>query len=369
MKFNCEGIYLSEAIMRVSKACAAQTTAPILSCVHFAAKNDTLTLTATDGEITIRKSIPAEILEEGEVCVPGRLLADFIKKLETESLSLQTTDGTLRIGYGESASVLQTLPADDFPGLDLDVQEDHFVMTRAAFKDLVAKTAFCCASDDSRPILKGCLVEISENAVTATALDGYRLATCKRSCVSASGNLRIICPARTLNEIARMIPDGDGELTVFVRSGMMMVKMEDTILTSKLYKGDFIDKNTLIPTRFETVVTVKKSALSESIERAAVMVKADRYSLVIFDIGQEQIGVTSASDLGNVRENVKAQTEGKELRIAMNSKYMLESMRAIDGETVRIGFNSAISPLVCTDADEADAVDLTYLILPVRTQG
>ena len=115
MKIICEGIELSDSLMKVVKACATKTTTLILECVKLSAKNDTLTLLATDGEISIRRDIRAEVLEEGAVCVPGKYFADFIKRLENEQITLATDGSQMQITYGEAQSALQTLNADDFP--------------------------------------------------------------------------------------------------------------------------------------------------------------------------------------------------------------------------------------------------------------
>ena len=154
MKFICEGLDLSEALLKVSKACASKTTVAVLECVKVSAYNDVLTLLASDGELSIEKKIKADVLEEGEVCVPGKTFTDFINKLVGTSVSLQTKDSGLEITYGENTTSLQVLPADDFPAIDMNISENNFSIGKKVFKDVIARTVFCCAHDDSRPILK-----------------------------------------------------------------------------------------------------------------------------------------------------------------------------------------------------------------------
>ncbi len=128
MKCVCEGIDLSDAVLKVVKACSSKTTVPVLECVKLSSKNDCLTLSATDGEISIIKTIKAEIYEEGNVCVPGKYFADFIKKLEGVQISLSTEGNKMEIGYADSQTTMQVLSADDFPRIDLDITENSFVM-------------------------------------------------------------------------------------------------------------------------------------------------------------------------------------------------------------------------------------------------
>ena len=219
MKVVCEGIDLSEAVLKVVKACATRTTTPILECIKISAKNDGITLSATDGEISICKKIKAEVYEEGDVCVPGRYFSDFIKKLEGVQITLSADGKKMDIIYADSQTDMQVLSADDFPRIDIDINENSFILKTADLKKFISSTSFCCASDDSRPILKGCQFIIKGNDVSVTSLDGFRLATVKGNVIKSTGDLEIVCPARTLNEIEKMIPDADGETEIFVQIG------------------------------------------------------------------------------------------------------------------------------------------------------
>lgn len=364
MKIICEGIDLSEAILKVIKACASRTTVPVMECIKLSAKNDTITLTATDGEIAIQKKIKAEICEEGEICVPGKFFCDFIKKLETVQITLSANNGKMDIIYADSQTSMQVLSADDFPKVDIEVNDNTVVLKTDELKRLISSTSFCCATDDSRPILKGCQMIIKGGDITVTALDGFRLATATGKVVSSTGDLEIICPARTLNEIEKMLPSDGGETELKIKRGIMLVCVDDTVLTSCLYNGDFINKDNIIPRAFQTTVTVERNILKASIERAALLVRGDRNSLIIMDICQGKILISSNSDLGNVNEPVKADVEGKDLKIAMNSKFITEAINAMQEDELVLSFNTPVQPFICENKQNKEVL---YLILPVRT--
>ncbi len=364
MKIVCEGIALSDALGKVVKACSVRTTNPILETVKLSAENDTLSLLATDGEISILKKIKAEVLEEGAVCVPGKYFAEFIKRLEREQIALQTEESTLRIEYADSQSAVQTLSAEDFPAIDFAIDENKIRLPAKDLKDLIAKTCFCCAQDDSRPVLKGCLVEAQEGSVRFTALDGYRMATCRKNLTAMRGEVRIICPGRTLGEIARMLGADDEEIEICVRKNLLLVEVDDTVLTSRLYEGDFVNVSNIVPREFQTEVIADRAALSESVERASVLARTDKSSVIVFDVKEDKVGITSNTSMGSVDECVKVMTDGKDVTIALNCKYVSDCMNVISDEKVRMRFNGAVSPCVITPAD---GDGFLYLILPVRT--
>ncbi len=362
MKFVCDGITLAEAVQKVSKACAVRTTAPIMECIKISAGNDVVTFLATDGELSIRKTVRAEVFDEGEVCVPGKLFSDFVGKLSGEQVTLSSGEKGVRISYGESGTDMQMMNAEEFPKINLEIGENSFVMKQKALRKIIAETTFCCAQDDSRPVLKGCLLEFGD-VLEITALDGYRLALSKAEILSKSGALGIICPARTLNEISRMLDDEEEEITLYTQGGMLLVENGDVTVVSRLYQGDFIKKENVLPKDFTTVVKVSRTELSESAERAAILIRGDKNNLVTLDIRNGAVKITSASDVGNVAETVRAEIEGKETTISMNAKFLLDALRALEEEVVEMSFNGAVSPFILQNAEKKDSL---YLILPVR---
>ena len=364
MKAVCEGIELSDAVLKVVKACATKTTAPVLECIKISAENDTLTLTATDGEIAIQKSIKSDIMEEGEVCVPGRYFSDFIKKLEDAQITLSADGKKMEIIYADSKTDMSVLSSEDFPKINTDINENNFTLKTADLKRFISSTTFCCLSDDSRPILKGCQFLIKGEDLSVTSLDGLRLATVNGKVLSSTGDMEIVCPARTLNEIDKMIPESEEITRIFVQKGMVMVCVDNTVLTSRLYSGEFFKKENIIPKDFTTVVKVDKKQLKASIERAAILVRTDKNSLIIFDISGDKIQVSSNSEIGSLQEPVKAEVNGKDLKIAMNSKFITDVLNSLPEDNVQLSFNSQIQPFICENAGEKD---ILYLILPVRT--
>ena len=365
MKFVCDGMVLSDAALTVSKACAAKTITPILECIRLRAENDGLILTAYDGEISIEKKISAEVIEEGELCVNGKTFADFVGKISSFEVVIASDENGIAIRYADSESFMQALSAADFPRLgDRSVDGKNYFETKESdLKSLIAKTVFCCATDESRPILKGCLLEAKNGQLTATALDGFRMACSVCEAGEGSGEMKLVCPARTLVEIARML-DGDEPLKIYADKNLLSVAVKDTVITSRLYAGEFVRKENIFPVAFTTKVNVRRTELIDSVERASVLIRGDKNNLISFDIKMNKIVINANSDMGKVEETVSADLDGKELKIAMNGKYLLDALKALTDETVVLSFNTSVSPFTLENTEENGS---QYLILPVRT--
>ncbi len=366
MKLICDGLDLSDAVLKVSKALPVKATSQVIEGIKITAKGDTLTLLATDMELTIEKTIKADVLMEGETVVVGKYFVEFAKKLEKEQVELcRLYDGQLQIKYSDNESELQVFPADNFPKIEKDNSGESFTIAQSDFKSIVEKTAFACSSDESRPILKGCLFEIEDNKLTSVALDGFRMAVVKKD-VEATGNIKAVIPARTLQEITRLLDKDDNQIKVYLQKNTLFVEVENTRLISRLIEGEFVKYNHIIPNSFANVVTVNKQMLLSSIERASIVARNDRYNVIKFDVKEDVMTVSAKSEVGNVNENVSVNLAGKDITIAFNGKYLVEYLKIINEDFINLNLNTPIDPCIITAVSNDGFL---YLVLPVRIQG
>lgn len=365
MKTIVKAIELSNAVTKVVKAISGKGQNPVLECIKLTCKGDNLTLLATDTEISIEKTIPAETFMEGETLVNGKIFYDFIKKLEAEDeLELYLEGTRLKITYSSSFGYINALEATDFPMVRKDLKENSFSMLQKDFKDLVSRTAFCCLQDDSRPILKGCLIEADGDMINCVALDGFRLAFCKQPYKSLSGTIKAIVPSRALNELLRLLDKDEDTVTIFIQDGKLMVEVFNTILTARLLEGEYIDYRHIIPDKFVTEFMANKIIFENAVSRAAVVAKAMTNNMVVFDVKEDSLNVSSSTDIGTVNENVLIELHGKDVTIAFNSRYILDCMHAINDDFVIFSLNSPIAPCIITPHDETE--NSLYLVLPIR---
>ena len=367
MKLICEGLDLSDAVLKVSKASAARTTNPILEGIKLKAYADSLTLTATDNEITIEKTIPADVKIEGEAVVPGKFFSEFVKKLSSEQIELTLTEkNTLKIKYTDSEGSLQCMIAEEFPSIKQLDNPEKIIIGQKDLRDVIAKTIFSVASDDARPILKGCLFEISDNKITCVALDGFRLAKAEKPIKSTTANFSFIVPARCLNEISKLIEESDDDLELFVQKNYLMVYIGQTKVVTRLLDGDFINYRQVIPNNTTSKVTINKRQLEDGLERASLLARLDKNNLVRLDVKDKVLTLNSQSDIGNVTENITISLEGKDISIAFNARYLNDCLRNIEDDFININFTSPIAPCTITKTDDSEYL---YLILPVRIVG
>lgn len=365
MKVICNGSDLSEAVGKVLKACSTRTTNPVLEGIKLNAADGSLTLTATDLELAIEKSIVADVAIEGETVVPGRFFSEFVKKLTHDRIELSLTDANqLKIKYTDSEGVLQCYDPNEFPQIKALSEAQRFSIIKNEFKDLVNKIAFSVSNDDARPMLKGVLLEISDVTVTGVALDGYRLAKCVKPIESTSAMMSAVVPARCLSEIARLVDDSTDPVEVLLQRNYLMVDLGHTRITTRLLDGDFINYKQIIPEVFETSVTIPKEQFEAGLERAILLARSDKNNLVRFDVKEDIMQLSSNSDIGNITEKIPVKLAGLDISIAFNARYFTELLRYIDCDNIVIRFINSVSPCVVVPSGSLE--DFMYLILPVR---
>lgn len=365
MKAVCDGFNLSVAATNVSKAINGKTTSPILEGIKIVAKNDSLILMATDTDIAIEQKINAEVFIEGEVVVPGKYFLDFIRKLNNEQIELSKAENNcLKIRYNDSEGVLQCFKADEYPSFERIEYGDSFSLIQKELKDLINKTIFCAAIEDSRPILKGVLFEIEEFSLTAVSLDGYRLALVKKPLEQATSKMNVIIPARSLSEISKLLDKEENPVTIYIEKNKLMVEIDNVTIITRLLEGEFIKYGNIIPKEFNSSVNFNKAQLEEGLERASVLARGLKNNLVTFDIKDKLANIISVSEIGNVKEKMNVSLIGKDILISFNPKYITDALRVLNDEYITLKLTTSTSPAIISPLN---ADDCMFMILPIRT--
>ena len=364
MKIICDGADLSDAVLKVSKGTSNKTTNPILEGIKVVAEEDFVTLSATDLELSIEKTIRAMVQIEGEMVVPGKFFCEYIKKLNNEQIELHVDEkNVLSIKYTDSVGKIQCLNATEFPQIKKLEDSQYFEMREKDLRSLISKSIYAVATEDVRPILKGVKLEITKDQITAVALDGYRLAVVKKPILNSTAEFSCIVPARSLNEISKLLGDEDKPIRVNVGRNFLMVDIDNTKMTTRLLEGDFINYTQIIPTDFNTNVILNKDQLLDALERASLLSRVDRNNLVKFDISDKVMVLSSKSEIGDIKENITISLTGNDLAIAFNARYFTEALRVTNDEFLKLNFTSSVSPCIITGNNNDEFL---YLILPVR---
>ncbi|MBA2598462.1 MAG: DNA polymerase III subunit beta [Chloroflexota bacterium] len=366
---------LQRSLAQVSRAVATKTTFPILSNVLIDADGESLRLAATNQEIGISSSIPAQVDEPGRVTVDARLLSEFVNTLPHETVRLSTDLGRLMLkvnGLGADAEI-NGIDAEEFP---LFPRQEDGAFTASVdpqmLREMIGLVEFAAASDDSRPVLAGVLIRFEDNRIIMAAADGFRLAVREGELVSSVlERLDIIVPARALRELARIIGDRTEPIALRVtpNRGQLLVETEDTEFYSRLIDGTFPDFRQIVPPEFATRIELGRDDFLAAVRRAGFFARDNndvvRLSAKMSDdelaAGNVQVSA-NAAERGSSQSDVAAAIQGPEGQIAFNSRYLVDVLSVLRSARVMLGMNGANQAGVVRSLDSDS---YTYVIMPM----
>lgn len=365
MKIIVNSLDLNDAIAKVSKALPSKDVAPVLECIKITAENDTLTLFATDKDLAIERTIEANVIVGGAFLVPGRIFVDYIRNIADKASDIaleMTEENRLFISSANSECTLSTLDVDDYPETESFTGDNYFAIQENNLREIISNVIFAVATDESRPMLKGVYFEAKDYVLTAVATDGYRFALSKKALESKIDNISATIPARSLNELCKLLGDGDDVLKVYIENSHLMVTLKNTKLYARLLAGQYIKYDNIVPKDFLSTLLVNKDTFEKALNTASIMSRSEKNNLVAFDIEEYSMTISSNSQYGSAKENITISLTGKDVKCAYNSRYVNDCLKVINAETIKMEFaqhNSCV--ITINDSDE-----VLYFILPVK---
>jgi DNA polymerase-3 subunit beta len=368
MKIVCLGLDFSDAVIKVSKAISTKKNIPILECIKIQAYGSTVKLSATDLELSIEKIIKAEVMIEGEIVVPAKTFAEFVRKVSANELELSSVEGNrLLVTYNENQCYFQCMDVSEYPKINEIEESSSFVIDVKEFKKVIDKTIFAVATEEMRPIFKGCFFELKDKKLTVVALDGYRMSVYHTDKITYENDFSIIIPARSLIEISKLLENDDEKVKIIISDNKMMLNLTHTIIISRLIQGDFIQYSNILPTDFTLTVTVKTSDFRDAMDRVSLISRMDKNNTVKFILNDNIMTINSRSDeVGNVEEKLPVTMKGKEVDICFNSKYITDCLNYIDEEYLNINIKNSGSACTIVPVENENYINL---ILPIRVNS
>ncbi|MCZ8182730.1 MAG: DNA polymerase III subunit beta [Beijerinckiaceae bacterium] len=371
MKVTVEQAALLKALGHVHRVVERRNTIPILANVLLRAEQRELHLKATDLDIDIVETIPADVERAGTTSVPAHVLYDIVRKLSDGaqvSLEQDGQSGQVALRSGRSRFSLQTLPETDFPDLAAGEMSHRFDMAAGELRKLIEKTQFAISTEETRYYLNGIYLHATEvggqSILRAVATDGHRLALCDTAAPAGSqGMPGVIVPRKTVNELQKLLSDGEAQIGFELSSVKMRVTVGPIVLTSKLIDGTFPDYARVIPQRNDKFLTVERDEFARSVDRVST-ISSERGRAVKFSLGDSKLTLSVHNpDAGQAIEELSVDYEASPLEIGFNARYLLDIVGQLEGDTALLKLADPGSPTLIQDREGAASL---YVLMPMR---
>jgi DNA polymerase III subunit beta len=377
MRAICNTETFGRKLQLVSRGVSARSTIQLLGGILLEAQGEELKLSATNMEISIQTSSPAEVEGEGRVIIPARIFNDIVRSLPGGMFTLEHDDseGMVRLAAGENEYRIRTFAADDYPQLPKFPEEGTFRMPGESLVETVEKVSRSYSRDETRPVLTGILISFEDSRVRMVTTDSYRLSIKETELATApfDGPKEAIIPARAMQEVSRIFSGSDeGSIEVSLSENQALFRIGDVVFGTRLIDGNFPEYRRLLPSGFEREIAVSREKLIETLRRVNLFAARQTPPVPVslsFSEGAVEV-IVKNGEVGDAHERLEASSED-EFLISFNPSYLLDGVSAIDSDEVVFKLNEALKPGLIVpqlNGDEGEP-DFLYLIMPMRDQS
>jgi DNA polymerase-3 subunit beta len=365
VKISLERDVLVAQLQTVSRVASTRSAIQALSGVQFTAASGSCELRATDMDVGLRVPLEAEVVRDGVVVLPARLLLDVVRSLPAPSVSLELrgAENDVELVSGNATFHIRTLRAEDFPPFPEPDPASTVTVPSDAFVGTALKVAGSASRDETRPVLTGILVSASGRELRMVATDSYRLSVKETTLESElSSAFEVNVPARALQELARLAHGDEGTLNISVRQNQVLFEVGRSVLSSRLIDGQFPNYAQLLPESFEHELRIGGTELTDVVRRMSLLAQKNAPLRLAFSDGELTVSAETP-DVGEARESLPVAFQGEALEIGFNPEFLRAGLEAIEDGDVLLKLISPLRPGLIEAADESGFL---YLIMPIR---
>lgn len=368
MKFSCEKALLQSALSTAARAVSPKSAIPALEGILIEAGDD-LRLTGYNLETGIRTIVPAEIGKKGSLVLSARLFCDLVRKLPDDIVVFTSENYMVNIKCGMAEFNLMGTDPEEFPELPMVEYQNTVVLKQADLKAMISETLFAVSDNESRPIHTGSLFEVDENGLTIVSVDGYRLALRHEPIEKKEGDaaFSFVVPGSALNEVEKICGDSEESVSVTQGARHIMFKAGDTMLVSRRLEGEFLAYRNAIPQNNAVKVEGNTRALLASIDRVSLIISDKLKSPLRCLFGDHELHISTKTAIGDAQDVCPIDGDGGGLEIGFNNKYLMDALKAVPADTVRLELTTGVAPCVILPTD--DSGKFIYMVLPVRLKA
>ncbi|TVP76536.1 MAG: DNA polymerase III subunit beta [Puniceicoccaceae bacterium] len=373
MKFQINQDHFSNGLQQVLNVVATRSTMPILSNVLIEAESGHISLTTTNLDLGIRCRIKADVSEPGAITLPVRKLATIVRELPVTEVFLETSESNqVKITSGGSLFKIMGIGSDEFPPLPTFENRKVFELSQDQIVNMLKSVSYAQSTDENRYILNGVYFNFADEKLTLVATDGRRLGlTALDLEVSEDNAGSLILPAKTVNELERLMGKGDKVKVAFndrqaafeiaIDEGGDSGLVDHLYLVSKIVEGNYPNYRQVIPKETEHRVKIERELMLECVHRAA-LVTSDKSNSVKLKVSKNLLEISGrSSEYGESHESMAIAYDGPEVQVAFNPQFLMEPLKALTKDEVFFEFKDELSPGLFKTLD-----NFICVIMPLR---
>ncbi len=364
MKIKCSKSNLLNGVNIVTKAVPSKTTMSILECILIDTTKGDITLTANDMELGIETRIDGDIEEKGIIALDAKIFSEIVRKLPDNEIVIETDSSYKTTITCEKAKFnIIGKSGEDFSYLPEIEKNDFITISQFTLKEVIRQTIFSISDNDNNKLMTGELFEINDDMLKVVSLDGHRISIRNIELRQGYENKKVVVPGKTLSEVSKILSgEVEKEVNIFFTDKNIVFEFDNTVVVSRLIEGEYFKIDQMLSNDYETKVEINKKELLSCIDRATLLIKEGDKKPIIIGVNDGSMELKINSTVGSMNEDIDIKKEGKDILIGFNPKFLIDALRVIDDEEIKIYFVNPKAPCFIKDKEEK----YIYLILPVN---
>lgn len=366
MKITVERSLLLDAVTRLGKVVGNKTSMPVLEGILISAEQNKTTMVAYNLEMGMKKEIYADCEEEGDIVINARILSEILRRMDGDKISIVTNERLMcTISCKDSVFDIMGMAASDYPEMPSVADGEKIKISGDVLSDMVRGTIFAVSQiEGTKPILTGIDISVKDGILQFVGIDGFRLAI-RRQKTEIQNEFEFVMSGKAIGEVVKLIDEKEEEIEITVGKRLLSFNIGGYVFISRLLDGEFVNYEKIIPTEHKQKTVINCNDFINSIERVSLLINDSFTTPVRCAFEESGVNLSCATAVGRVKERFALNMEGPDFEIGLNSRYLLEALRACDFEKITVKFSGPNTGVLITPENEND-IDFVYLIMPMR---
>jgi len=364
MYFKVNKDVLLQKLQLVASILPQRATLLVLGNIKISTEKKGVSLSATDLDISLDSTFPAEVVEKGGITVPGKRFLETVRDLPPCELEFKVIDDFVELRHSKGVYKMPAIAKEEYPEIPEIQSKKILSVPSHLLRTAVQKTSFAASKEPGRRALSGMHWNIENKQANMVATDGRKLAF-YRCPIEKNVSLKVNIPPKALRTLISYIGDDDMEVNIRFDDTKIGFYLQDTTIIARLIEEVFPDYKQVIPNDNNLLLKVNRQEIINALKRVSIYSDSTSH-LVSLDIQPKTLRVYTVTELGSGEENLTCDFSGKSVTVNFNASYLTEILRNLDEDTVEFQIGTAKTAVIVTQKRKG-AEELTYLLMPIVT--
>ena len=370
MKFTCSTEIFAKAVSLSCTSVPTSGAGEMASALLLNAGKERVEISGVSMDTNTSVSISANVSQEGSIMLPAHVFSDMIKRFSGDLIELETNEQyLLTMQSGRTKCEITGADPREFPEAPTAVPENVIQISEKVFGEMIKGTSFAASTNEQRPTIMGCLLDITDEVIRMVAIDGYRIAIVEYENSDKGSVGKVNIPATALREWAKISDGSDGEIIIKIgQKNITIEKTDDDMeikFTSRVINGEFMDWEKFIPPKFDNEIILDKSDLVRAIERVSTVLTATAKAPIRITFSKTGAGFHCETTLGKASDDIETKSAVPEQIMGFNNRFLYDAAKNADSDKIKLQFNGAQEAMLLTNPEPKEK-NYKYMVLPVR---